>query len=345
VAVHSEAAASLEVARSDSADDAKTNLIHAAPTEEQAIAQDVASVPSHSRRMFSVVTRPFRGGLWISTLGAVVLLTIATVSPPAGARPSQEARQPTAENSPFSSKPSPARFTFAKQKATNSGVPGPGYDSLPLALFSNCPWPPDKSSISIKAASAEGCHLLAKGQTFGLLESPIGGAKIPKQSGSLTSDVRFARLDKARGVIDVSGVLMEYGEYSGGVVPDAVRYRSSVWLFDCCTEKGSEVLRLAAATGKVLQRTIMPNISRPVIGANASGFWMGQAGSSLYPSGVKLGIWLASVGATHGIDVRATDDVVYSMASQGTSMRMLVGPRPVGSPGYRWTFTPISPER
>ncbi len=248
------------------------------------------------------------------------------------------ARAPT-----LSAKPSPARFAFTEKKvsAVPSG-PRPSYVALETALFSQCPWAPGKTSISIKQAAAEHCDLLAHGQTFGLLESTIGGAKYPKQSGPLTSDVRFARLDKARGVIEVGPVLMKYGEYSGGVVPDAVRYGNSIWLFDCATERGPEVLRLSATTGTILQRTSMPDISRPVVGLDDSGFWIGQAGSSLVGSKVKLGVWLAPLNAPHGILVRPTEDVIYTMTAAGSSMDIVVGPRPVGSPGFLWKFTPLA---
>ena len=207
-------------------------------------------------------------------------------------------------------------------------------------MFSECQWPPGKTSISLKEASASGCDVLADG-SFGLLDSPIGGAKYPKGTGTLTSDVRFTRLDKARGVIDVGPVLLEFGDYSGGVRPEAVRYGTSIWLFDCVTEKGSEALRLSAANGAILQRTSMPDISRPVIAANGSGLWLGQAGNSFYSQRAKLGIWLAPIGASAGVDVRPTNDVIYSMTSSGTSMDMVVGPRPVGSPGFLWKFTPL----
>ena len=246
-------------------------------------------------------------------------------------------------SSTHSSKPSPVRFAFSQQKFPRvPSVPGPSYINLSLALFSNCPWPPGKTSISIKEAAAEHCDLLAHGQSFGLLESAIGGAKYPKQSGPLTSDVRFARLDKARGVIAIGPVLMEYGQYSGGVVPDAVRYGNSIWLFDCATERGPEVLRLSATTGAILQRTSMPDISRPVVGVDDSGFWMGEAGSSFWGSKVKLGVWLAPLDARHGILLRPTDDVIYTMTASGSSMDIVVGPRPVGSLGFLWKFAPLA---
>lgn len=234
------------------------------------------------------------------------------------------------------------RFSFTQRRLSSTPrAPNPNYVPPETVLFSECQWPDGKTSISLKEASTSGCDLLPDG-SFGLLDSPIGGAKYPKGSGTLTSDVRFTRLDKARGVIDVGPVLLEFGDYSGGVRPEAVRYGKSIWVFDCVTEKGSEALRLSAANGAVLQRTSMPNISRPVIAANGSGLWLGQAGNSFYSQQAKLGIWLAPIGASVGIDVRPTNDVIYSMSASGISIDILVGPRPVGSPGFLWKFTPLA---
>ena len=219
-------------------------------------------------------------------------------------------------------------------------MPTSWYDSEGSPLFTSCQWPDGKTSIT--AGQTGRCDLLAPGQHFGLLESPMDGARYPKGSGPLTSDVRFAHLAPSGRVIDVGPVIMEYGDYSGGARPQVVRDGDSIWLFDYATEAGSEALRISASTGRVLQRVVMPAISRPVLAANAEGLWLGQAGNSFYSQSTRLGIWLAPIGASRGVLIWPTSDFVMSMTAAGASMDIVVVTRPFG-PGQhaeQLRFTP-----
>ncbi len=145
-------------------------------------------------------------------------------------------------------------------------------------------------------------------------------------------------------MLSISPVLMQFGDYSGGARPSIVISGSSVWIYDYLTEHGPEVLRVSTSTGAVLQRTVMPAISRPVCAVNQYGFWMGQAGNSDYPKNVKLGIWYAPLGARHGVLVRRTNDWLLGFASHGRSVDVKVA-TPLGSQGgtknYLWRFTPV----
>jgi len=53
-----------------------------------------------------------------------------------------------------------------------------------------------------------------------------------------------------------------------------------VWIYDNLTTHGSELLRVSATTGTVLQTVRMPSIDRPLIAANADGFWLAPATNS-----------------------------------------------------------------
>jgi hypothetical protein len=53
-----------------------------------------------------------------------------------------------------------------------------------------------------------------------------------------------------------------------------------LWVYDSLTTHGSELLRVSATTGTVLQTVRMPPIDRPLIAANADGFWLVPAGNS-----------------------------------------------------------------
>jgi hypothetical protein len=53
-----------------------------------------------------------------------------------------------------------------------------------------------------------------------------------------------------------------------------------LWVYDNLTTHGSELLRVSATTGTVLQTVRMPHIDRPLIAANADGFWLAPATNS-----------------------------------------------------------------
>ena len=243
-----------------------------------------------------------------------------------------------AVSSPPARAPGPAHFSLSQSRLAS--VPTSWYESEGSPLFTSCQWPDGKTSIRVGQTGT--CHLLAPGEQFGLLESPMDGALYPKGSGPRTSDVRFAHLDSSTRIIDVGPVLMEYGDYSGGARPEVVRDGGSIWLFDDAAQSGSEALRISASTGAVLQRVVMPAISRPVLGANAEGLWLAQAGNSFYSQSTRLGIWLAPIGASRGVLLRPTSDFVMSMTAAGTSMDVVAVTRPFG-PGQhaeRIGFTP-----
>jgi hypothetical protein len=180
--------------------------------------------------------------------------------------------------------------------------------------------------------------------SWDILDSPIGGALYPVQNGHLSDDIRFVHASGTPGVISVGPVLMQFGDYSGGARPSVVVSSNSVWIYDYWTENGPEVLRISTITGKVLQRTVMPAISRPTCSVNRYGFWMGQAGNSFYPRDVTLGVWYAPVGGAHGALVRRTDDFVFGITTVGRSVEV-----EVAAPGYKggaqkeylWRFTPV----
>ena len=177
-----------------------------------------------------------------------------------------------------------------------------------------------------------------------LLASPIGGARVSLQNGQLSDDVRFVHADRRSGGIDVGPILMQFGDYSGGARPDVVDTGSTLWIFDPWTDRGAEVLRLSTTTGAVVQRTTMPAISRPTIAVTQQGLWIGQAGSSLFDRGQRLGVWFAQVGAAPGRLIRATDETVEQLASSGNSMDVDLT-REVGANRWTdtyWRFTPIA---
>jgi hypothetical protein len=278
-----------------------------------------------------------------SAIGYGISTLLAGTSSPSVPRLSGTS-SPSVPRLPGMSSPSVPRFSFAQSKLRGS----PHYEVQEgeMALFTYCPWPNGETTITVTQEKARRCDLLPGGRSFALLASPIGGASSPSQSAKLTDDVRFVHAATAKGVINVGPVLMEFGDYSGGARPDVVTNASTIWIFDSQTERGPEVLRISAVTGAILQRTEMPAISRPVMAVNESGFWMGQASSSLIGnSRTVLGVWLAPLHALRGVLVRRTNDVIISMASSGRSVIVDVAPsvtaqRPPAA--LQWMFTPVS---
>ena len=271
---------------------------------------------------------------------ALAAVTFAAVFGSAGSGPAQTAR-PT----------DGVRFAFTQTelstKQAGGFAGGDTFESFPVVT---CRWPDGKTSISDAAARTVKClprgarFPVVTGRKWFLLESPIGGAAYPVENGDLSDDVRFVHASKTPGVMSVGPVLLQFGDYSGGARPSILRGGSSVWIYDYRTENGPEVLRISTSTGAVLERTVMPAISRPVCAVNRYGFWMGQDGNSHYPKGVKLGIWYAPPGADTAVLVRPTDDFVFSITSPGRSVDVRVQ-TPPGLKGnfknYLWRFTPI----
>lgn len=184
-------------------------------------------------------------------------------------------------------------------------------------------------------AQASALHCTGSGQgglqvpatgSFEILSSPIGGKLPETQSGGFSRELRFVKREGR--VVDVGPSLMEYGDYSGGARPSFDQSGGSLWIFDDKTERGAEVIRVSTRTGKLLQRTAMPAISRPIVGANGLGFWLAQDSDSLYPAtGVRLGVWFAPVGASKGELAKATKGSAWAMRADGRTMDVYISPR------------------
>jgi hypothetical protein len=221
------------------------------------------------------------------------------------------------------------------------GYPGEDY---PLVY---CGWPSDRTSISVADAKAFRCSPSGVGLSvpapgaFEVLSSPIGDKWPETQSGGLSRELRFV---KRRGnVLEVGPDLMDYGDYSGGARPSFDEADGWLWIFDDRTEHGPEVIRVSTKSGEVRQRTAMPPISRPIVGANVLGFWMAQDSVSAYPtSGVRLGVWFAGIGTSKSLLVKASGGGAWALRADGTSMDVFISPRlPAQKPAVEvWRFTP-----
>jgi hypothetical protein len=183
------------------------------------------------------------------------------------------------------------------------------------------------------------------GSRWFLLDSPIGGAKYSDLSGALTDDMRLVHASNVPGVLDVSPVLMEFGNYSGGARPSIIITGHSVWMYDYVTEHGPEVIRVSTSTGRIIQRTVMPAISRPACTVNQYGFWMAQDPDSFFSKRTRLGVWYAPIGAGRGVLVRTTAKPVVAIGTAGKTVDVQAENPPHGRSAprqYLWRFQPMA---
>jgi hypothetical protein len=241
----------------------------------------------------------------------------------------------------------PIQFSFS-QSAVPKGFHFPTA-SAGHASVVYCQWADGKTSTTVAAAKRITCFPRGShfpdltGSRWALLESPIGGEKYPTLGGSLSDDIRLVRASDVRGVMAVSPVLMQFGDYSGGARPSIIVSGNSVWLYDYRTEHGAELLRVSTSNGTVIQRTAMPAISRPACAVNRYGFWMAQAPNSFFSEKARMGVWYAPTGAKHGVLVQASDDNVIAIGTVGSTVDVLAEKPAHGvtaAPEYLWQFTP-----
>jgi hypothetical protein len=247
------------------------------------------------------------------------------------------------------------KFKIAVSNIPKTAVPGSGASwsgqGYPGENYRDviCQWSPTRPSITLAEAATYRCNpnssaphfpVPARG-SFVILSTPIDGQPYPPQNGGVSDNLRFVKREGS--VIKVGPSLMEYGVYSGGAEPSFDESNGTLWIYDYRTERGPEVIRISTSTGALLQRTVMPPISRPIIGVNSLGFWLAQDYDSLYPnSHVKLGVWFAPVGASHGQLVKGTEGSAWAMLADGDAMEVFISPHwGTGSPTYQlWRFTP-----
>jgi hypothetical protein len=183
-----------------------------------------------------------------------------------------------------------------------------------------CAWEGGDPSTPMPPYGETPCTPVAAGQSLGVFEAPAAGAKRWNDAVA-----RVAYREPGSKQVHVGPVLMTFPNASGGVRPSVVYGGGAIWLYDCATEHGSEVLRISPSTGRVLARFAMPNFSRPIIAANDEGFFMAPDTDSLFdPPRPTLGIYVVPLGATHYVLAKATGGWVESMSGTADTMNVEV---------------------
>lgn len=101
----------------------------------------------------------------------------------------------------------------------------------------------------------------------------------PAGSGIATETVRIAHVTSSPPGYRVGPVVMTFPQTSDTAAGWAYG-DGYLWVYDPTSAAGSELLRISASTGKVLQRLRAPQVYRPIIVADDDGLWLAPAGNS-----------------------------------------------------------------
>lgn len=156
--------------------------------------------------------------------------------------------------------------------------------------------------------------------------------------------------------VTVAGNVVMHFEDASDTRPQYAWYGRSLWIYDVATSEGAEALRFDARTGKLLQRTAMPQMERPVMVANGDGLWLDPAtnggisggngnnvpvlhvafGAStpiVVHRGGRAAMWMAASAHTVWFEQISGRSSVAIWRIDGTKVRLLARPRNVGVQG------------
>lgn len=175
----------------------------------------------------------------------------------------------------------------------------------------------------------------------------------PVSLHAITAAVGSAR-DMLHVPVTVAGkVVMRY-EDTSDTRPQYAWYGRSLWIYDVATSDGAEALRFDAHTGKLLQRTAMPQVYRPVMVANGDGLWLdpasngGISGVDVVPvlhvafgaskavvvhRGGRAAMWMAAASHTVWFEQIAGRSSISIWRIDGTKVRLLARPTAIGLQG------------
>lgn len=166
--------------------------------------------------------------------------------------------------------------------------------------------------------------------------------------------------------LTVSGRVVMRFEDASDTRPQYASYGGSLWIYDVATTAGAEALRLDAHTGKLLQRTAMPEVYRPVMVANGDGLWLdpatngGIAGApgawvlhvafgaskpTVVHRGGRAALWMAAAAHTVWFEqIAGTDSISIWRIDGNGEARLLSRPKTIGlqgayGAGHVWELT------
>lgn len=176
----------------------------------------------------------------------------------------------------------------------------------------------------------------------------------PPVSSTLVPRVVYSRTGQYDSITVAGRVVMRY-EDASDTRPQWTTYGRSLWLYDVYTSVGAEALRFDAHTGKLLQRTAMPQVYRPVMVANGDGLWLdpapngGISGVNVVPvlhvafgaakptvvhRGGRAALWMAASAHTVWLEqIAGTRSVSIWRIDGSARARLLSRPQTIGQQG------------
>lgn len=151
--------------------------------------------------------------------------------------------------------------------------------------------------------------------------------------------------------LSVAGKVVMHFEYASDTHPQFAWYGRSLWIYEMASTEGPEALRFDADTGKLLQKTAMPPVERPVMVANGEGLWLdpatngGISGVNVVPvlhvafgaakpvvvhRGGRAALWMVAAAHTVWFEQIAGVGNVSIWRIDGTKVRLLARPRRIG---------------
>ena len=192
------------------------------------------------------------------------------------------------------------------------------------------------SPLKASAATSQSCeNPLLEGETVAPFVStrPIGIGY---------SRVQIARYVRSTGKVILGPVLATYEDDSGSGL-EWTYGPGSLWIYEAETAHGPTVFRISSTTGKLLQETRVPGLTRPELTANTNGLYVAAAGSFGNYGDPGALIYRVGIGArSASTAVRASAPVgvqlVTWLTSQGNALWMDVCTRPLRKPCEIWKF-------
>jgi hypothetical protein len=165
--------------------------------------------------------------------------------------------------------------------------------------------------------------------------------------------------------VSLAGKVVFRFEDASDTRPQYAWYGRSLWIYDMATTQGPEALRFDARTGRLLQKTAMPQVERPVMIANADGLWLdpatnggiagervaevlhvafGASRPAVVHRGGRAAMWMAASGHSVWLEQIAGRSSVSIWRIDGATVRLLARPKTIGlaaayGAGKLWELT------
>ena len=99
-------------------------------------------------------------------------------------------------------------------------------------------------------------------------------AAAARATGRLTPSIVYDPKSQWQDVVLSNGRVVFRYQDSSDTKPQWVYGPDSLWIYDVNTEAGPVAVRVSLASGRIVQRTPMPKLYRPVLAADADGLWL-----------------------------------------------------------------------